>query len=114
MTDPSDWDVRYVYLDLVGFHEFHVGKCTVRPMDPSWVHLSLNKNTGKATPLLSRARRDQQRSLLGVLVGRVSTLAVCEDVRNVAKGSHMFIHIYYIWLVLSDEQICKGWPCLYN
>ena len=32
MTDP--WDERYIYLHLVDFEGFHVGKYTVRPMDP--------------------------------------------------------------------------------
>ena len=37
MTDP--WDERYIYLHLVGFYGKLVGKCTVRPMDPSWVYI---------------------------------------------------------------------------
>ena len=33
MTDPWDGIFTYIYLMCYGFH---VGKYTVRPMDPSW------------------------------------------------------------------------------
>ena len=35
MTDP--WDERYIHLhEGLIFVGFHVGKYTLRPMDPSW------------------------------------------------------------------------------
>ena len=35
MTDP--WDKRYIHLhEWLIFVGFHVGKFTLRPMDPSW------------------------------------------------------------------------------
>ena len=32
----------YIYLYLVDFYGFHVAKYTVRPMDPSWVYISIS------------------------------------------------------------------------
>ena len=31
----------YSYMDMVDFYGFHVGKYTVRPVDPSWVRHGL-------------------------------------------------------------------------